>query len=102
MFGDAGRMHMETFCALRKHPRARPLLRPQANSGENAVIATAEFAEGTTVALRMNFSRENFYPRYPGVLYFAPVSIRSSKLACIHTTRTKLLCERLHGVIATA
>jgi hypothetical protein len=71
---------------MRKHPRCRPLFRPKANLRENALIAPDEFAKGSAMTLRMNFSRKNFKPWDPSLFYLALVSVGNNKFARIRAT----------------
>ena len=82
---------METFCGVRKHPRSRPLLRPEANLRENAFVAPHKFAKGSPVTLGVNLSQEDFHPRDPGLLYLALVPVRSHKFTCIHSSFRQLV-----------
>ena len=70
-FWNAGRMHMETFCRVCKHPRSRPLLRPEANLRENPFVPPHQFAKETAVTLWVNLSRENFHAWDPRVFNLA-------------------------------
>src|SRR4029453_3876400 len=82
IFWNTGRMHVKTFCAMRKHPRRRPLFWPKADLRKNAFIAPDKFAKGSAVTLRMNFSWKNFKPWNPSLFYLALAPVRSGKFTC--------------------
>src|SRR5262249_31405951 len=95
---NTGRMYMETFCRVRKHPRSRPLLRPEANPAENAFVVPHKFAEEASMTLRVNLSCENFHARDPCFLDLALVPVCGHQFASLDTRLSKLLRKR-HGTI---
>src|SRR5262245_56905054 len=92
-------MHVETVGRKREHARRRPLLRPKADPRENSLLASHKFAKEPAASLWINFSRENFYARYPGFLDLALVLVGSQKLACINASLRQLLRERCGTII---
>src|SRR5215469_7813124 len=93
-------MHMETFRRLRKHPRSRPLLRPESNPAENAFVAPHEFAEEASMTLQVNLSCENFHAWDPCFLDLALVPVRVHQFAGLDTAFSKPLRKR-DGTIIT-
>src|SRR5207249_6738014 len=98
-FGNTGRMHVKTFCGLRKHARCRPLLRPKANLRKNPFVPPDKFTERSAMTLRMDFSRKNFHPGNPRFLNLGSLSFRSGKLACLDASLRKFLPERFNAII---
>ena len=74
-------MHVKTFGGRRKHARSRPLFRPQPDLFENPFVASDKFAKASTMALRINLSRENFHARYPRIFDLALIPVRGHELA---------------------
>src|SRR5437773_2024527 len=101
-FGNTGRMHVKTFCGLRKHARCGPLLRPKADLRKNPFIPPDKFAERSAMTLRMNFSRKNFRPGNPRFLNLVILPFRNRKLACLDTLLRKFLPESFNAIIAGA
>jgi hypothetical protein len=97
---NTGRMHMETFCRVCKHPRSRPLLGPEADPRENPFVASHKFTEESAVTLWVNLSKEDFHTGDPGLLDLPLVPVRSHKFVGIHTSSRKLLCERCGVIVA--
>ena len=82
---NARRMHVKSFCALCKHPRSRPLLRPKPDFGENPLIAADKFAENSAVTLRINRAGKNFHARDPDTFYLGLVSIGRGQFAGVNS-----------------
>src|SRR5438034_147161 len=95
-------MHVETLRSVRKHPRSRPLLRPESDPAENAFVAPHEFAKKSSVTLRVNPSRENFYARNPRLFDFALLHVCVHKFGGLDASPSKLLRKRGGAIVASA
>src|SRR4029453_14464405 len=82
---NRGRMHMKSFCAMCKHARGRPLLRPKPNLPQNSVLTPHKFTENSAVMLRMDCARKNFHAWNPNAFHFRFGSIRRGKFSSIDT-----------------
>src|SRR5690348_8719996 len=92
-------MDMKSLCALCKHARGRPLLRPKSDFRQSSLVAPHKFAEAPTMPLRVNLSRENFHPRYPDFFDLALILVGGYEFARIHPALRQLLREQCHAII---
>src|SRR5207249_10995187 len=95
-------MHMKTFCRVCKHPRSRPLLRPQTNTRENSFVAAHKLTKDSPMTLRINLSGENFHTRNPSFIDVALLPIRGQKLGGLDASLRELLRKRARAIVASA
>jgi hypothetical protein len=95
-------MHVETLRSVRKHPRSRPLLRPESNPAKNAFVAPHELPKKSSVTLGINRSRENFHARNPRVFDFALLHVCVHKFSGLDPSPSQLLRKRGGAIVASA
>src|SRR3954447_13424224 len=95
-------MDVKTFRRVRKHPRSRPLLRPQADPRENPFIMPNKFPKTPTMTLRINFSREDFHARNPGLFDLGLAFVGGHQLARVQSALRQFLRARCGAIIASA
>src|SRR6266478_6827906 len=93
-------MDMKSLCAVCKHARGRPLLRPKSNFRQYSLVTADKFTKNSAMTLGMDRARKNFHAGNPGALYLRPRPVRLCQFAGRNTCVRGSLRQRAQFIIA--
>src|SRR6266487_1836923 len=93
-------MHMKSFCAVRKHARGRPLLRPKSDLRQYSLVTPDKFTKSSAVTLGMDCARKDLYAGDPDTLYLRLGPVCHGQCARINTRMRDSLRQRARFIIA--
>src|SRR6266487_517774 len=93
-------MHMKSFCAVRKHARGRPLLRPKSDLRQYSLVTPDKFTKSSAVTLGMDCARKNLYAGDPDTLYLRLGPVCHGQCARINTRMRDSFRQRARFIIA--